>query len=92
MGKYKLEDGSEIEAFTQEEVDAKVAEQTKQLQTDLEAAKDKAQNLETKAKGAEKAKDENQSEVEKLQKQIDDMNQKFSDNYKNRFVNEAGGS
>jgi hypothetical protein len=55
MAKFKLEDGTEIEAFTAEEVDAKITEQTSGLKAKVEELLGEKKSVSQKAKELEEA-------------------------------------
>lgn len=98
MGKYFDKDGNEVEAFTQEEVDAKVTEKETALNkaheeainkkdSEIKTATDKITELE---KGGSK-KDEDKTEVQKLQERIDELEKNSVNDKKESLLRELAG-
>lgn len=77
MAKFKLEDGSEIEAFTTEEVGAMVEEQTGGLKAKVEELLGEKKSISQKAK-----------DLEALQKQAEEDRLKEKDEFKTLYERE----
>lgn len=80
MAKYLDEDGNEVEAFTQEEVDAKVKEQESQLAKEKEELEAKLKENEERIEGLEKKGEsvvELREKSERLEKEMKEKEEAF---------------
>jgi len=104
MAKIKLEDGTEIEAFTQEEVDAQLKtkeeeigktsrENQKKVQDELDELKKDPRLVEKKEdkKEGEGEGDEKDEKIKELQDQLQKINERIDGDVKNELLEKLSG-